>query len=133
MSLGEIRQYIAMHETHIEGSKRKLEELNGEVRRRFESTLVDALIKQDKQSGQHTFEHEGFKLTGEIKATVKWDSVALEAIASTMPYEQVKRTFKIDFSVPEKTFKSISDAKLIDRLIEARTVKYSEPKITFSE
>ncbi|CAB4150073.1 hypothetical protein UFOVP549_39 [uncultured Caudovirales phage] len=132
MSLGEIQGYISMHETNIEGSKRKLEELNGEIRRRFEDVLVDALSKQDKQSGQHTFEAEGFKFTGEIKSTIKWDSPALERIAMQLPYDQMRNTFKIEFSVPEKVFKSITDQKLVDLLIEARTVKYSDPKIIFS-
>ena len=39
MSLGEIQGYISMHETNIEGSKRKLEELK---------ELVDASIDMDK-------------------------------------------------------------------------------------
>jgi len=132
MSLGEIQGYISMHETNIEGSKSRLGELNDEIRRRFEPVLIDALSKQDKQSGQHTFEHDGFKFTGEIKSTVKWDSPTLERIATTMPPEMMRRIFKIDFSVPEKTFKTITDQKLIDELIEARTVKYSEAKIIFS-
>lgn len=132
MSLGEIQGYISMHERNIEGSKSKLGELNDEIRRRFEPVLTEALSKQDKQSGQHTFEHEGFKFTGEIKSTVKWDSSALERIAMQLPYEQMRSTFKIEFSVPEKTFKAITDQKLVDQLIEARTVKYSEPKIVFS-
>ena len=132
MSLAELQGYISMHEENIEGSKRRLEELTGELRRRFEPTLKEALAKQDKQSGQHTFEADGYKLTGEIRATVKWDSAALEQIASTLPYEQVKRMFKIEFSMPEKVFQSINEPKLLDRLIDARTVKYSEPKVSFS-
>lgn len=131
MSLGEIQGFIAMHENNIDASKRKIEELNGELRRRFENLLKDALNQQDKQHGQHTFEVDGFKLTGEIRSTVKWDSRKLEDIASSMPWHEAQRLFKIDFSVPEKTFHTISDQKLLGLLVEARTVKYSEPKVTF--
>jgi len=131
MSLGEIQGYIRMHEENIDGSKRKLDELTGELRRRFENLLKDALAQQDKQHGQHTFEVDGFKLTGEIRSTVKWDSRKLEDIASSMPWHEAQRIFKIDFAVPEKTFQSIHDQKLLDQLIDARTVKYSEPKVTF--
>jgi len=131
MSLGEIQGYMEMHEKNIAESKAKIETFNNELRRRFQSLLTDALGQQDKQHGQHTFEVDGVKLTGEIRATVKWDSKKLEDIASSMPWHEAQRIFKIDFSVPEKTFHSLHDQKLLDQLVDARTVKYSEPKVTF--
>lgn len=131
MSLGEIHGYIAMHQENIDGSKRRIDELSAELRRRFEPTLRAAFDQQDKQHGQHTFEEEGFKLIGEVRATVKWDSQKLEAVAAKMPWHEARSIFKIEFSVPEKTFASISDQKLLDQLIDARTVKYSEPKVSF--
>lgn len=131
MSLGEIQGYISMHEENINGSKRKLEEFNGELRRRFESQLLETFAQQDKQHGQHTFEVDGFKLTGEVRATVKWDSKKLESVAASMPWHEAQRIFKIEFSVPEKTYHSITDTKLLDAIIDARTVKYSEPKVVF--
>lgn len=132
MSLGEIQGYMSMHEDNINASKKKIEEFNAELRRRYEGVLSEYLHKQDKQHGQHTFEADGFKLTGEIRSTVKWDSNSLQQVAQTMPWMEVQKVFKIEFSVPEKTFNSITDEALRSRLVEARTVKYSEPKISFS-
>lgn len=132
MSLGEIQGYIGMHETNIAESKAHLDKFQQELRRRFQNILADALAQQDKQHGQHTFEVDGFKMTGEIRATVKWDSKKLEDVASSMPWHDAQRIFKIEFSVPEKTFQSVTDPKLLDALIDARTVKYSDPKVSFS-
>lgn len=132
MTLAELRDALATQNAVISSAKEKIEGINAELRSRFETRLLDSLIESDRQAGQHTFEEEGIKLTGEVKATVKWDSAALESVASTMPYEQVKRVFKIDFSVPEKVYKEASEDLRL-KLNAGRTVKYSEPKITFSE
>jgi hypothetical protein len=131
MSLGEIQGYMEMHEKNIAESKAKIETFTNELRRRFQSLLTDALAQQDKQHGQHTFEVDGHKLTGEVRATVKWDSKKLEDIASDMAWHDAQRIFKIEFSVPEKNFQALHDPKLIDKIVDARTVKYSEPKVTF--
>jgi hypothetical protein len=39
---------------------------------------------------------------------------------------------KIEFSVPEKNFKALPDDELKDRLMDARTVKYGNPTVSFS-
>lgn len=65
----------------------------------------------------------------EIDKTVKWDSAALETIASTMPWNEARALFKITFEVPEKNFKDAGD-NLKALLMAARTVKYGQPKIS---
>lgn len=133
MTLAQLREAISTQDAVIDAAKERLDLIQAELRRRYESILSTSLAQQDKQSGQHTFEVDGIKLTGEVKATYKWDSAGLEKVARTLPHETVARLFKIDFSIPEKNYKSITDQALIDRLAEVRTVKYSEPKITFAE
>lgn len=131
LSVAELREAAARHTTIIDSAKEQLDLIQAELRSRFESRLTEYLAQTEKQHGQHTFEVDGVKLTAEVRATVKWDSVALEQLARTLPYDVVQRTFKIDFSVPEKAYQAVRDEKLLDALIDARTVKYSEPKITF--
>lgn len=130
-SVAELREAAARHTTIIDSAKDQLDVIQAELRRRYEARLAEHLKSLEKHHGQHTFEEDGVKLTAEIRATVKWDSQRLEQVARTLPYDVVQRTFKIDFSVPEKTYAAIRDEKLLDQLIDARTVKYSEPKITF--
>jgi hypothetical protein len=81
--------------------------------------------------GQHSTEIDGVKLTFKIGQRVDWDSDVLESIANTLPWEQVRRIMKIEFSVPEKNFNALPNDELKDRLMDARTVKYSAPSVTF--
>ena len=132
LTLEEIRSAITTQQSIVEAAKAQMDIYSAELRSRFEDRLTQALVESNKQHGQHTFEVDGIKLTAEVRATVKWDSSLLESVAQTMPWPDVKRYFKIEFSVPEKTYHSITDDKLLDRLTDARTVKYSEPKVIFA-
>jgi hypothetical protein len=67
-----------------------------------------------------------------MKPKVKWDSKKLQAVAATMPWEKIEKVFKIEFSVPERTFKAITEDKLMELLKPARTVEFSAPKIVFT-
>lgn len=132
MSVAELRELVATHNATIDAAKGELEVLQQELRHRYEDKLAQHLRSLEKNHGQMTFEEDGVKLTAEVKATVKWDSQKLEDIAKTMPWQDAQRLFKIEFSVPEKNYAAVRDEKLLDKLIDARTVKYSEPKITFA-
>lgn len=131
LSVLELREAASIHQSVIDSAKEQMDGIQKELRKRFENQLLDSLIAQDKQHGQHTFEVDGVKMTAEITARREWDSDKLKAIARTMPYDEVERLFAIKFSVPEKAYNAIRDSKLLDQLIDARTVKYSEPKVTF--
>ena len=132
LTLAELRELIATNKAIAENAEAKIVEATAVLRSRFEPVLAEYYTSTLKTHGQYTFEVDGVKLVGEVKATVKWNSDALRGIAQTMPIETVNKLFKIDFSVPEKTYQSITDDKLLDRLIDARTVKYSDPKISFA-
>jgi len=109
------------------------EEVERELLSRLGASFSDQLAKSGRQHGDLTDELDGVKLTYSVKNKVDWDQDALKKIAATMPWNMVERVFKIEFGVPEKTFKALVDQSLIDNLTLARTVKYSEPKITFSK
>ena len=132
LTIADLREAAARHATVIDSAKEQMDIIQTELRRRFEASFKDALAQQEKQHGQHTFEVDGIKLTAEITARREWDSDKLKAIARTMPYDRVERLFAIKFSVPEKVFAGVRDEKLLDQLIDARTVKYTDTKITFS-
>lgn len=132
LSVLELREAASIHQSVIDSAKEQMDTIQTELRKRFQNLLLDALIQQEKQHGQHTFEVDGVKLTAEITARREWDSDKLKAIARTLPYDEVERLFAIKFTVPEKAYNAVRDEKLLDQLIDARTVKYSEPKITFA-
>jgi hypothetical protein len=123
--VGEIQEAMALQKATIDAI---YEELLSRYGDKFKKELEDA----DKQDGEMTREIDGQRLTFAIKAKVKWDSSQLQVIASTLPHDTVHKVFKIDLSVPERTFKALTDDKLIRALGEARTVEYGAPKIVFA-
>lgn len=132
LTVAELREAVVIHQSVIDSAKEQMDLIQVELRKRYEPILAKALAEQEKHHGQHTFEVDGIKLTAEITARRDWDSDKLKAIARTMPYDQVERLFAIKFSVPEKNYNAVRDEKLLDQLIDARTVKYSDAKITFA-
>ena len=131
-TLEELHAALAKQNKIIATAESVVDGITAELRNRYQVRLADALSEQGKTHGQFSFDADGYKLTGEVKATVKWNSDALRGIAQTLPHDTVARIFKIEFSVPEKTYSTITDDKLLARLVEARTVKYSDPKIKFA-
>jgi hypothetical protein len=99
---------------------------------RYAADMTLALSQSGKTSGEITQEIDGVKLTLSIKPKVKWDSLKLRDVAGSMDPDLVYQIFKIEFSVPERTFKALTDKKLIEQLTDARTVTYPEPKVTFA-
>jgi hypothetical protein len=99
---------------------------------RFGAQLQAELKAEGKTSGEISRTLDGVKLILAIKPKVKWDNDKLQAVASTLPQDTVFKVFKIEFSVPERTFKALTDDKLIAALTDARTVDYPAPKVTFA-
>lgn len=129
----ELRQIATELDEVIDAAKRSQEEIAQILLQRHSKTFIEELTKAGKQDGEMTREVDGAKLTFAIKAKVKWDSNGLRNIASNLPIETVEKIFKIDFSVPERTFKAITDSALLADLTTARTVEYSAPKIVFAK
>lgn len=98
-----------------------------EMAERARPALEAAYAAQDKLSGKLTVTAgDGIEFIGEKKKDVKWDSQKLMAIASTMAWPQAQALFKIEFSVPEKTYGGLagSNPDLKAKIDEARTVDY---------
>lgn len=131
LTLANLREIIATNKAIIDSAKAKIEETNALIIERHGKLLEDHLAEAGLNHGQHSTEIDGVKLTFKIGQRVDWDSNILESIANTLPWEQVRRIMKIEFSVPEKNFNGLPDDELKDRLMDARTVKYSAPTIVF--
>lgn len=113
--------------------KATLDNINAELLARYGERFKAELASAGKTEGEISREVDGVKLTFAIKPKVKWDGAKLQAIASSLPWDVAQRVFKIEFSVPEKTYKAMTDTGLLNRLSDARTVEYSEPKVVFAK
>lgn len=113
--------------------KATLDNINTELLSRYGERFKAELASAGKTEGEVSREVDGVKLTYAIKPKVKWDAAKLQAIAASLEWDVAQRVFKIDFSVPEKTYKAITDKGLLNRLTDARTVEYGEPKVVFSK
>lgn len=123
---GEISEAIAFQ-------KATLDNINAELLARYGERFASELTAAGKTDGEVSREVDGVKLTYAVKPKVKWDNARLQAIAAGMPWDVAQRVFKIEFAVPERTFKALTDNGLIAKLNEARTVEYSEPKVIFAK
>jgi len=127
-----LRDRIAEITNSIALLKAEQEKIQAALLAQYGHQFAQALADNGKQYGDITREVDGVKLTYSVKAKVKWDNDQLAHIASSLPWEMTSKIFKIEFSVPERTFKAMTDQKLVDRLTDARTVEYSEPKISIA-
>jgi hypothetical protein len=131
-TLTELRDIIAANKALIDAAKAKISEAEAGIIAEHGALFEKHLQETGLTHGQHSTEIDGVKLTFKIGQRVDWDSNVLESIANTLPWEQVRRIMKIEFSVPEKNFKALEDNELKDRLMDARTVKYGNPSVSFS-
>ncbi len=113
------------------GLQKDLADIQAEIDRRFSGAGKLALDAAGKDYGTTTKKVEGgYKIKAEIKQTVKWDSDALQTIASDMTWEKIQHWFKIAFSVPETKFKAIEPGPFKKALERARTTKLTPIKVT---
>lgn len=131
-TLSELRDIVAANKAIIDAAKAKVAEAEALIFAEHGKIFTDHLAASGLNHGQHSTEIDGVKLTFKISQRVDWDSNVLESIANTLPWEQVRRIMKIEFSVPEKNFKALEENELKDRLMDARTVKYGNPTVSFS-
>lgn len=133
LSLAELRSLA--NDIHQAASVHKaaLADIETELVRRHGDALSRALADDGKTVGECSREIDGIKLTFARKAKVKWDNGTLETIAASMPWATAKKVFKIEFSVPERIYKALTDDALVNRLNEARTVEIAEPRISFDK
>ena len=131
ISVARLRELHDEHLTQQAASKRAVETIKAELLRRYKDTAVMEIHGRGKEHGECTITQDGVKVLCEIGNTVTWDTEKLKAIAATLPADTVKRLFKVAITVPETVYKSITEKDLLDKVTDARTVRYSEPKFSF--
>lgn len=75
----------------------------------------------------------GIEIVADIKKTADYDQDKLREIASSLAWDQTQRIFTIKFGISERVYNDIADPELKTKIDGARTVKYSEPKITLKK
>jgi hypothetical protein len=112
--------------------KKEIDAIKAELSVRYAEEATREILSRGKEHGEYTLEKDGVKITCDIGQKITWDSDMLKEIAQTLPQDTVHRLFKISISVPERVFQSITEKELLDRVSEARTVRYEQPKFTFN-
>ena len=103
-----------------------------EVCERMADEFYAALKERGQEYGDCTMERDGVKLTLKIGKTVTWDSDKLTAIAASTPPD-LQHIYKAKISVSEKDWNAVKLTPLGEQLLEARIVKYGEPKVSFKD
>lgn len=124
--LDERAQYEADKATAVAAIKSVNEEITA-----IAKPLVDAaMTRAGKVSGSVNFAQGDVIYKGEVDKSVKWDSAKLFAVAAEMPWSEAKEIFKFELSVGEKIFAALPEGPAKEKIKEARTVTYSDPKVS---
>lgn len=119
----------ASAEELVKLGKAKIADLNRTIVALVSDTLPLAFKRADKVCGTVKFALNNETYKAEIEKNVSWDSEMLQSIAGSMEFGLAQEIFKVTYSVTETVFKDVDD-KVRALLIPARTVRYSDPKIT---
>lgn len=131
LPLSKLCEHIAELEAGKASITAQIAALQEELGFRLSPEAAQLFAAAGKDAGDVTFTtHGGLKFKASVSKTVKWDGEKLKAIAATMEWPAVQRLFKVDFAVPEATFKAILDDDLRKKLEDARTTKLGDLKIT---
>lgn len=98
---------------------------------KYAASKKEELNAMDKEAGSITFEEGDIKLKFEIPKKVKWDSNKLGIIGASLAPEIASKIFKVKIEMSEMIFGGLTDADLILKVRDARTVVYGEPKVSF--
>jgi hypothetical protein len=113
--------------------KKQLEGINEQIKTLASSMIAPVYEREGKADGTIRFVSDNHLFKCVLPKRVEWDSGKLANVARDMPPGEAALLFKIEYSVPEARFKSITDTILRHNLMQARTVKYGEPKITLAD
>jgi len=110
----------------------EIKALEQEIVDRMGDEFYAALRDRGQEYGDVTMERENVKVCLKIGKTVTWDSDKLAAIAAQTPAD-MQHIYKAKISVSEKDWSSVKLTPLGEQLLEARIVKYGEPKVSFKD
>ena len=126
-----MREEISKRVAKISALEEEIGVLEQAVMQEYGAKLQLMLAESGRGYGQLTTEVDGVKLTYEVKATYLWDQGKLQALYESLSLEDARQLINAKLSVASKTIDRIGNEDVLRRVMEARTTKFSEPKITF--
>lgn len=121
-------EYLAECRAEIDAELKRIE---SEILSRFQDEFKDELGRRGQEYGDYSFERDDVKLKFSITKTVSWDSEKLASMAEQIPAEIRENLYKIKITIPEKEWSAVAGTEIEPLLAMARTVKYSETKVSF--
>lgn len=128
-SLKDLRDSINAKEGVIKTLKEQIQEIEDLILKTHGPLFNAQMAALEKVSGKVSRTIDGVKVSYEIRESVTWDQEQLQQIVKDNP-ALLGDSIDQKLSVSKKTMASIEPVKLLDRLIDARTIKYSNPIIT---
>lgn len=131
LPLTKLRDIAESISSAIADCESELKQIESEILRRYRGTLEKVLAERKQQYGDATIEVEDVKLKLGITKSVSWDTEKLKEIAADLDPELQATLFSVKISISERKWDEVSPTPAGKLLASARTVKYSEPKVSF--
>lgn len=108
----------------------ELDLINAEIQNRFQADALKVFDDADKTHGQVNFVAQGVELAGTVRKNVTWDTKLLRSAADKLTGVQFDGLFTMKLTIPETKYNAIMDEELRAAVDAARTVRFSEMKVT---
>jgi hypothetical protein len=131
MNLKKMREEIAKRLTKISALEEEIQTLEEAIMQEHGANLQNLLKESGRGYGELSTEIDGVKLKYEVKATYLWDQAKLQALYDSLLRADARELITTKLSVSAKTIERIGNEDVLRRVMEARTTKFSEPRITF--
>ena len=126
-----MRDEIAKRLTKISVLEDEIKTLEEAIMQEHGANLQNLLKESGRGYGELSTEIDGVKLKYEVKATYLWDQGTLQSLYESLPLADARELINAKLSVAAKTIERIGNEDVLRRVMEARTTKFSEPRISF--
>ena len=126
-----MRDEIAKRLTKISVLEDEIKTLEEAIMQEHGANLQNLLKESGRGYGELSTEIDGVKLKYEVKATYLWDQGKLQALYESLPLADARELINAKLSVAAKTIERIGNEDVLRRVMDARTTKFSEPRISF--
>jgi hypothetical protein len=131
MNLKKMRDEIAKRLTKISVLEDEIKTLEEAIMQEHGANLQNLLKESGRGYGELSTEIDGVKLKYEVKATYLWDQGKLQSLYESLPLADARELINAKLSVAAKTIERIGNEDVLRRVMDARTTKFSEPRISF--
>jgi len=131
MNLKKMRDEIAKRLTKISVLEDEIKTLEEAIMQEHGANLQNLLKESGRGYGELSTEIDGVKIKYEVKATYLWDQGKLQALYESLPLADARELINAKLSVAAKTIERIGNEDVLRRVMDARTTKFSEPRISF--